>query len=178
MAKDDWGTPPEIFEHYNEIFDFTLDPAASGKNHLTKWFCISPEEYEVMARGDLTLWGDTYKGCVAVDGLKFDWAGERIFLNPPYSDPGPWVQKAATSGALVVALLPCDPSTQWWQHFVLGHCNNPVCRFSESRTYGSRPVQARHVEYFPHRIAFINPEMGQPAKAEARFAPTMVYWWP
>src|SRR6185312_8666774 len=101
------------------VFDFTLDPAASHDNHLTTYYCVAPDEPTPEAYPG---------GCVAVDGLKFDWTSERVWLNPPYSDPGPWALKAAASDALTVALLPVDPSTNWWQHWVRGKCNE-ACRW-------------------------------------------------
>ncbi|MDY0609256.1 phage N-6-adenine-methyltransferase, partial [Pasteurella multocida] len=42
----------------------------------------------------------------------------RIFVNPPYSNPLPFVQRAAelrNAGYLVVMLLPADKSTKWYQ---------------------------------------------------------------
>ncbi|HDR1123383.1 DNA N-6-adenine-methyltransferase [Pasteurella multocida] len=42
----------------------------------------------------------------------------RIFVNPPYSNPLPFVQRAAElmkKGHLVVMLLPADKSTKWYQ---------------------------------------------------------------
>lgn len=50
-----------------------------------------------------------------VDGLSSDWRGERIYVNPPYSNPLPWVKKAISEsekGKLVVMLLKCDVSTE------------------------------------------------------------------
>ncbi|MCL7794313.1 phage N-6-adenine-methyltransferase, partial [Pasteurella multocida] len=42
----------------------------------------------------------------------------RFFVNPPYSNPLPFVQRAAElmkEGNLVVMLLPADKSTKWYQ---------------------------------------------------------------
>ena len=51
------------------------------------------------------------------DGLKIDWAADRIFVNPPYSNPRPWVEKAieaARAGKTVAMLLKHDTSTRWY----------------------------------------------------------------
>jgi hypothetical protein len=51
------------------------------------------------------------------DGLERDWY-DPCYVNPPYSDPLPWVQKAiheARQGTRIVMLLRHDSSTRWWQ---------------------------------------------------------------
>lgn len=52
-----------------------------------------------------------------IDGLEIDWE-EKTYVNPPYSNPLPWVKKAVTEnhrGNTVVMLLKHDSSTQWWR---------------------------------------------------------------
>jgi phage N-6-adenine-methyltransferase len=56
------------------------------------------------------------------NGLKREW-GERVFMNPPYSNIEPWVHKAYTEslkGKLIVGLLRGDTSTRWFHEWVLG----------------------------------------------------------
>ena len=50
------------------------------------------------------------------DGLDGSWE-DRSFINPPYSDPLPWVRNAIienNKGKLVVLLLKMDTSTKWF----------------------------------------------------------------
>jgi len=57
------------------------------------------------------------QGLVERDGLHSEWVGDRIFLNPPYSNPLPWVEKAiaeSKKGKTVVLLLKHDSSTKWY----------------------------------------------------------------
>lgn len=52
-----------------------------------------------------------------INGLKLDWK-EFTYVNPPYSDPLPWVIKAIiemNKGNIVIMLLRCDPSTKVWK---------------------------------------------------------------
>lgn len=55
------------------------------------------------------------KGLRAFDGLG-SWP-DRTKINPPYSDPEPWVDRAietAKQGKTVALLLKHDSSTKWW----------------------------------------------------------------
>ena len=54
------------------------------------------------------------------DGLRADWRGKRIWINPPYgSEIGSWVAKAATSGAeICVCLLPARTDTRWFHDHI------------------------------------------------------------
>lgn len=98
--SDHWATPWPIVRMLEAEFGpFDLDPC-----------CVS----------------DTAKApkffTTAEDGLSQPWSG-RVFLNPPYSKPGPWLEKAireTTAGAadLVVALLPVSSDTRWFHELV------------------------------------------------------------
>jgi len=46
------------------------------------------------------------------------WPTDRpCFLNPPYSDPGPWLRRAMKHPGPVVCLVRSDHSTEWWQRY-------------------------------------------------------------
>ena len=52
-----------------------------------------------------------------IDGLKIDWK-DRTYINPPYSKPLMWVEKAIEEnrkGKLIVMLLRMDTSTIWFK---------------------------------------------------------------
>lgn len=56
-------------------------------------------------------------GLVDRDGLNSDWVGDKIFVNPPYSRPLPWILKAiaeSRKGKIVALLVKHDSSTEWW----------------------------------------------------------------
>ena len=51
------------------------------------------------------------------DDLKGYWRHPKVYVNPPYSSPAPWVDKAirtAAQGNTVAMLLRHDTSTQWY----------------------------------------------------------------
>jgi len=100
----EWETPQWLFDRLNRVFQFTLDPACTHENakcakHYTR----------------------------AEDGLSRSWAGERVFVNPPYGrEVSRWVEKArleAEYGALVVMLLPARTDTKWWHEHVQDHAD-------------------------------------------------------
>jgi hypothetical protein len=53
------------------------------------------------------------------DDLEGYWFVEKVFVNPPYSNPKPWVEKAIRSNHkydnTIVMLLRHDSSTQWYR---------------------------------------------------------------
>ena len=96
-ATDLWETPDDFFEMYNQLYHFTLDVCALPENTKCDRF-FTPEQ----------------------DGLTQDWRGEVCWMNPPYGRViGLWVQKAATSGAFTVCLLPSRTDTRWWHDWVI-----------------------------------------------------------
>ena len=113
-SSDEWVTPPEIVRTLEvEFGPFELDACARPENAKAPQFYVKTD-----------------------DGLSLPWKG-RTWLNPPYSNPGPWLRKAVAevSGVggcpLVVALLPSCTETRWFQEFVLG-CASDV-RFRKGR---------------------------------------------
>ena len=100
-TSDEWATPPEVVERLARRFGpFDLDP------------CCRVE----------TAKAPTYFTKDA-DGLQQQWRG-RVWVNPPYSDPAPWIAKAVESvdsgeADRVVMLLPASIDTGWFHDLVL-----------------------------------------------------------
>jgi hypothetical protein len=76
-------------------------------------------------------------------GLEIDWPQDRVvFINPPFSDPLPWVRRAVEHRGEVVLLLPIDPTTKWWvysEHFKVTLIGSRL-HFSESKTYARQTL--------------------------------------
>ena len=76
------------------------------------------------------------------DGLKKEWF-ERTYVNPPYSNPLPWVKKAIEEnkkGKTIVMLLNFDSSTKWFK--LLFEANAHFLYFAERLKFsgkGSNP---------------------------------------
>lgn len=93
MSNDNWATPKELYDVLDKEFHFDDDP------------CPMLHDNSELFLG----------------GLAREW-GQSTFINPPYSNPAPFCQKAvqeAQSGKIVVALLRGDTSTKWFHDWVL-----------------------------------------------------------
>ncbi len=56
------------------------------------------------------------------DGLLASWEGERVFMNPPYSQVKGWMRKAWTEApgcGVIVALVPSRTDTAWFHDYAL-----------------------------------------------------------
>jgi phage N-6-adenine-methyltransferase len=101
-SSDHWSTPPAFVADLARDFGgFDLDPCCREETAKAPNFFTE-----------------------ANDGLRKDWYG-RVFLNPPYSKPAPWLRKAIAEtecarAELVVALLPVRTDTRWFHSFVNG----------------------------------------------------------
>jgi len=97
--NDEYETPVALYRALDDIFHFTLDPAASDLSFM------HPNYYTIED-----------------DGLSLDWDGEVCYVNPPYSQAKQWSSKAATeflnNGTEVVLLAPSRTETKYWHENV------------------------------------------------------------
>lgn len=124
-ATDEWATPQEVFDLFNERFKFNLDTCATKENAKCKVFFTKED-----------------------NGLSKNWGGvfrQRCWMNPPYGNPEKeckkdckkkkcvkrgyhceqyvpgiidWIGKAITevfAGATVVCLLPSRTDARWFR---------------------------------------------------------------
>ena len=114
---DDRETPPCVFDPLHEEFRFTLDAAAAKHNAKCPHFCTLLGTWDTRVGVEFDL----------RDGLRYPWAGERVFINPPFSVLRPWVEKAWSDAAEVVAMvLPNNRGEQpFWQDLIEPHRDKP-----------------------------------------------------
>ena len=90
-------TPKSVYGPLNWLFDFTLDPCTSEDNPLCAYAFFSEKD----------------------DGLSQSWAGQKAFVNPPYSLMIEFARKAVTEATtnrcFVAFILPNDASTEAYQ---------------------------------------------------------------
>lgn len=97
-ATDEWETPQDLFDRYDAVYHFALDPAATAENAKCDRFFTKEQ-----------------------DGLSQPWGGA-VWLNPPYGrQVGRWVEKAyresRSPGTVVVCLLPARTDTRWFHDY-------------------------------------------------------------
>jgi site-specific DNA-methyltransferase (adenine-specific) len=96
----EWATPQWLFNVLDRVYHFTLDPCSTHENAKCRKHYTREE-----------------------DGLSQSWAGETVFMNPPYGrEIGKWVGKCyadSVSGiGRTVALLPARTDTRWFHDCV------------------------------------------------------------
>lgn len=135
----EWGTPPDLFKRLSVRFGgFDYDPFASHEN-------FKASVYSTVA-GTFAFDGSEVAQLSDDDGLTREWAGRRVFMNPPYSRGliEQCIEKAFESrynADIIVALLPAATETRWFQRHILTAC---------------------HIDWLPRRVHYIDPATGQP----------------
>lgn len=100
--RDLFRTPKPIFNWLNSLFNFSVDAACTKESILCNRGFYYPQR-NAFEYG----W---YKDCKRI-GI-----APHFFVNPPYSDILPWVEKAeeeASKGCLVVMLVPSPNGDKW-----------------------------------------------------------------
>ncbi len=106
-SRQDYQTPPELFAALHREFGFTVDVAASDKNHLCDHY-FTAERSGLDSRWDARI------------GLQRPWA----FVQPPYNDVRSWLDKAVyelSYGIGSTHLIPAAVENQYWQKYIVGH---------------------------------------------------------
>lgn len=109
--RDWWCTPPCLVEAVREALGGTIDLDP----------CSNP----------LSTVGARLTYCAADDGLSQPWHDHmRIYCNPPYSDPAPWMERCADAAerdsCRVIGCIKADTSTAWWHRQIWGRAK-AVC---------------------------------------------------
>lgn len=154
--QQDWQTPIEIFRWIEEElgFKFTLDPCTSEDNPLR-----TPKFYTIKD-----------------DGLKQNWKGETVYINPPYGELRRWVRKAHHEAqdrdTTVVGLLPLRTPS-----YMRKYIFNNMSLHLHTLRYGRQLYNGQIGFYFmPGRVHFIDPNTGKPAKNSPYFDSIVVVW--
>lgn len=134
VTSDDWYTPAPIVAWARRVLgEIDTDPAWSPRSN------VRPK-----------IAGYT-RLC---DGLTHVWDG-RVFCNPPYSDPEPWIRRCAMRQNPALMLVKFDPSTAAWGRYVWPHAA-AVCVFGRRLRF-DRPGGPSSSAPFPSAAIFYGP---------------------
>ncbi len=156
--SDKWQTPQALFDELNEEFGpFDIDLCANKENSKCK------EYYSDYLSNEFWFDSGTFLGMMQESrSMKFN-KGRVCFMNPPYSNPKPFIEKAweDSKHCKIVCLVKCDPSTKWWGTFWeysarIESFNNDRC--GDTRLIKQGPKPGCDYKLFPKRIKFDPPE--------------------
>lgn len=105
-SRQKWGTPLWLVREAEHLVGRKVDVDACAE----PWNAKAEHWY-----GPGSLLGQ--------DGLAAEWSNNLTWVNPPYSDIGPWVAKAirhtlANPEAKVLLLVPPRTDMEWWHDLV------------------------------------------------------------
>ena len=173
--SDSWQTPQWLFDKLNEEFIFRVDLCATWGNTKTYRYY---EDYINNVQAERNTIGPTqYREIKPYEVLNQYQYECSAFMNPPYSNPKPFIEKAWEDSKYckIVCLVKCDPSTKWWSTFwdygvkchwcggEAGPCPyyydlvlacNKCC---DTGTYNG-PKPGCEARFFPKRIKFDPPD--------------------
>lgn len=133
-SSGEWETPQPLFNVLDKYFHFTIDVAASKKNHKCSTYYTKE-----------------------MDALKVDW-GSMNWCNPPYGKGlQQWIFKAgieAANGRSTIMLLPARTDTKWFT--ILTKATTAVFLFRGRLTFGTKSGKKEKSTNapFPSMLAF------------------------
>lgn len=150
-TRDMTQTPLYLFRALDLEFNFSLDAAALPETALCEKY-LTPDIDALSVD-----WGD-----FIIPSVRSPW----VWLNPPYSDIGPWVEKAIEQqgrGIGTVMLVPQDTSTEWYP--------------------GERASEVRHItgyhdengKWHNGRLSFINKATGKEMKGNPKGSTLIIF---
>lgn len=116
-SKQDYATPANFIAAVKArlgITRFAHDFAADGTNRQAPTHFDEETDALTVPRWELSLRAN----CCPTSGECWGW------LNPPYSDIGPWAKRCketALAGGSIAFLVPAGVGANWYRDFVDGH---------------------------------------------------------
>lgn len=104
--SNEWATPQSLFDYLDKQYKFTLDPCATKENAKCSKFYTQED-----------------------DGLFKSWAGESVFVNPPYGGhTRKWIEKSISEvrgkklfsemAVWVVMLIVSSTDRSYWHDLI------------------------------------------------------------
>lgn len=106
--RDKRQTPISVFNRIQELIKIPIVHDVCAEYHTAKCVSFWTEEDNAFSKDWLE----------PLTGFSLPVA---LWMNPPFSNPTPWLEKAyetSQRGGIIVALLPDDRSVKWYQNWV------------------------------------------------------------
>lgn len=143
--RNQTSTPEWVFQAFNAEFDFSLDAAATKESAKCSAY-FTPE----------------------TDGLNQDWSKESknktVWVNPPYSDIGPWMQKAKeeqAKGVTTCLFVPHDNRAQWWPISIASEIRDIVGYYDDRVYLSGKQKGTSYKKWCSGGIRFIDAATGK-----------------
>jgi hypothetical protein len=115
----------------------------------------------------MEIFGSWYDPCPlnptpSFDGLNIEWF-DKTYVNPPYSNPLPWVIKAIEEnkkGKTIAMLMKLDCSTQWF--LLLSNANANIILINERVKFNGKPP------IFPSMLAILEKKAQSPKEGASQ----------
>lgn len=165
MTSDSWQTPQWLYDELNEEFNFDIDLCATKENSKCERFyddylkgIFYKKEYDSHLKLN---WEGPYINSDYSNIMSERYPGLTCFMNPPYSNPKPFIEKAweESKHCLIVCLVKVDSSTKWWSIFY------------DANKFEERP--GCKIRLLPKRIKF-DPPTGWEGKSTGPSFPSAV----
>lgn len=146
--RDCWETPEWLFNSLDSEFDFEVDLCAT--EHNTKCYQYCDDIFEGTVRPSLHAGTSLELNFADMITLRyvhyFPNSHVTAFMNPPYSNPKPFIEQAweYSRRCTIVCPLKVDPSTKWWA--VFWDYDNHT------------PKDGCEIRFLPKRVKFTPPE--------------------
>lgn len=142
---DEYETPWNLFNALNLVFDFDVDICATKENSK----CTMHFE---------DIFSEKITSCQGMVG----------FMNPPYSKPGKFIERALQlKFKTLVMLLPVDCTTEWWRALIRATGKNLYQLTGETNIEAVEELRVYNwvkrsscLFLLPKRVKFINPVDG------------------
>ena len=108
---------PNFVDLQESLFNVVNDEVTSNDYYTPKWiFDAIGLEFDIDVAAPLQgiPWIPAKRWfSQADDGLAQDWANQLVWMNPPFSKPGPWIEKFIQNGNGIA--LVCTSKAKWYK---------------------------------------------------------------
>ncbi len=169
--SNSWQTPPKLFDELSKKYGpFDIDLAATKENSKCK------DYYSDYLKD---VWANNKSKHTIKELLEMHFPNLTCWLNPPYSNPLPFIEKAWRDSVYckIVLLVKVDPSTKWWSVF-WDYGNTFKCQNCHKECQVEKDAHREHMLWSECCFDWVTRLIGPKSGAEVHFLPKRVQFDP